>query len=441
VQKFNLRVLLCIILAIMMIAPLAGCNDVSGVGIDAADASTVADFMSQVGYTDADYEDSSEKGAVFLACGTGGRLDRIYEDGTVENIPLPIGEKHLTNLLISKNITFAAGLEGTLVYSQNGTDFQQAQGVGNEHLLGLAQLNSSYYAVTYSGKILSSKDGVTWQTSAELTDKPLISIAASETYLMAVTNDSDIYKSTDGITWTHQNYNEAYRGLSQEQSFTKILNLEETFVILGSPLESPDMPTVMFSYDVGETWSFSTLREINARPPEDFYPIAVNDVQFYSGELLAACNQGRMLTFTDCPTCNLITDAESTVDLRAMAIHEDALLIVGDDFHYEVLEANKLRQNNISPEQAMIEMEYGAVVIDVRTEEEHLAARIPGSILIPVEEIETRLEEMVPEKDSTILFYCVSGKKSQLALETALQLGYQNVFNLGGLSDWPYETE
>jgi rhodanese-related sulfurtransferase len=413
--------------------PLSGCA-----GVSATDA---ADFAVAAGYTAAVYEGKTDKGAAFLACGTGGRLDRIYGDGSVENIPLPVGEKHLTSLLHDEKTTLAAGLSGALVFRQTGGAFQQAEGAGREHILGLAAFNGGYYAATFSGKILFSANGSAWRQAAKPSDKPLTAIAADETRLIAVTTDSDIYKSVDGAAWTSQNYNDTYKGLAVPQTFHKIINLEETFMILGNPLETPGVPSLMLSYDGGETFSFSALREINARPPEEFYPITVNAVQYYAGELLAACDKGRVLTFTDCPTCNLIMDADAFADLRAMAIFEDMLLLAGDGFHFELMDAGKLRQNNIAPEQALIEIDYGATVIDVRTAEEYAAEHIPGSLHIPADEIAARLAQTVPDQTGVILFYCVSGKKSQAALETALQLGYQNAFNLGGLSDWPYETE
>ncbi|HCC35092.1 MAG TPA: hypothetical protein DEQ02_05455 [Ruminococcaceae bacterium] len=48
---------------------------------------------------------------------------------------------------------------------------------------------------------------------------------------------------------------------------------------------------------------------------------------------------------------------------------------------------------------------------------------------------------MVPDKSREIIFYCAAGGRAQTALEQALDLGYETVYNLGGISDWPYEIE
>ena len=117
-----------------------------------------------------------------------------FEDG-IENIPLPVGDKALTKVLITEDLTLVGGESGALVYSRDGKEFKSSKGVGNEHLLGFTQFKGKYYACTYSGIILSSSDGVSWKADKKLSDKPLIAIAASSSYLMAITEDTDIFKS------------------------------------------------------------------------------------------------------------------------------------------------------------------------------------------------------------------------------------------------------
>ena len=56
-------------------------------------------------------------------------------------------------------------------------------------------------------------------------------------------------------------------------------------------------------------------------------------------------------------------------------------------------------------------------------------------------EIEARAESELPEKDQMILVYCRSGRRSKLAAEILVELGYTNIYEFGGIIDWPYETE
>lgn len=82
-----------------------------------------------------------------------------------------------------------------------------------------------------------------------------------------------------------------------------------------------------------------------------------------------------------------------------------------------------------------------AILIDVRTTEEYRERRIPQAILIPVYEVATHFEKRFPQKELNYILYCRSGIRSNHAQEILRSLGYQHVYDLGGIIDWPYETE
>lgn len=82
-----------------------------------------------------------------------------------------------------------------------------------------------------------------------------------------------------------------------------------------------------------------------------------------------------------------------------------------------------------------------AVVIDVRTQSEYLAGHIPGSKLIPVDEIETRFNE-VPREANPILVVCQGGGRSAAACEILSEKGYVNLVNIfDGMGSWPGKRE
>ena len=82
----------------------------------------------------------------------------------------------------------------------------------------------------------------------------------------------------------------------------------------------------------------------------------------------------------------------------------------------------------------------GYVILDVRTQEEYDEAHIDGAILIPDYEIADKAESVLKDKNQLILVYCRSGRRSKLAAEELVKLGYTNVKEFGGIIDWPYET-
>ena len=102
--------------------------------------------------------------------------------------------------------------------------------------------------------------------------------------------------------------------------------------------------------------------------------------------------------------------------------------------------ANSYEQ--ITPEQAKIMMDTKKdyIIIDARTTEEFAEGHIADAIFIPEYEITARAEKELPDKDALILVYCRSGRRSKIASEELVKLGYTNVKEFGGIIDWPYEV-
>ena len=88
----------------------------------------------------------------------------------------------------------------------------------------------------------------------------------------------------------------------------------------------------------------------------------------------------------------------------------------------------------------LMDSESGYIIIDARTQEEYDQGHIPEAILIPEYEIADRAEKELPDKDQLILVYCRSGRRSKIAAEELVKLGYTNVKEFGGIIDWEYET-
>ena len=89
---------------------------------------------------------------------------------------------------------------------------------------------------------------------------------------------------------------------------------------------------------------------------------------------------------------------------------------------------------------ALMDSESGYIIIDARTQEEYDEGHISGAILIPEYEIADRAEMELPDKDQLILVYCRSGRRSKIAAEELVKLGYTNVKEFGGIIDWEYEV-
>ena len=95
----------------------------------------------------------------------------------------------------------------------------------------------------------------------------------------------------------------------------------------------------------------------------------------------------------------------------------------------------------ITAEQAktIMDTEKDYIIIDARTKEEFAEGHIENAILIPEYEIKDRAEKELPDKEQLILVYCRSGRRSKIASEELVKLGYTNVKEFGGIIDWPYD--
>ncbi|MBE6778413.1 MAG: rhodanese-like domain-containing protein [Ruminococcaceae bacterium] len=104
-------------------------------------------------------------------------------------------------------------------------------------------------------------------------------------------------------------------------------------------------------------------------------------------------------------------------------------------------ENSSVTYEQISAEEAkeIMDTEKEYIIIDARTESEFAEGHIEGAILIPEYEIAARAEKELPDKDALLLVYCRSGRRSKLASEELVKLGYTNVKEFGGIIDWPYE--
>ena len=96
-------------------------------------------------------------------------------------------------------------------------------------------------------------------------------------------------------------------------------------------------------------------------------------------------------------------------------------------------------QINGAEAKVLMDRESGYIIIDARTQSEYDEGHIPGAILIPEYEIAQRAENELPDKNQLILVYCRSGRRSKIAAEELVKLGYTNVKEFGGIIDWEYE--
>lgn len=149
-----------------------------------------------------------------------------------------------------------------------------------------------------------------------------------------------------------------------------------------------------------------------------------------------------ILAFGDSLDGKLLIFNALNLDTRKVKIKKEPLCEVCS----EVLEQDESRQDSkksfLCGSISALELksllrgdESEIILLDVRRPEEYLLERIEGSITLPLDELDDRLESL--DKDGSYVLYCRSGARSRLACERMVSAGFRNVKNLtGGYLAW-----
>lgn len=76
-----------------------------------------------------------------------------------------------------------------------------------------------------------------------------------------------------------------------------------------------------------------------------------------------------------------------------------------------------------------------AVLLDVRTSDEYKSGHIEGSLNIELDNIRD-IQKKVKDKNTPLFVHCLSGARSSSAVSLLKSMGYTNVKNIGGISNY-----
>jgi rhodanese-related sulfurtransferase len=107
----------------------------------------------------------------------------------------------------------------------------------------------------------------------------------------------------------------------------------------------------------------------------------------------------------------------------------------------EMIREGRLWRDVEAPEAVALVKAGGLRILDVRTPQETAMGVIPGALLIPIQELERRAEE-IPRDGQRTLVYCAGGGRSSAACEYLSAQGHANLVNLaGGMGAWTGPVE
>ena len=383
-----------------------------------------AGIQEQLGDT---YLDTAAYETAFLAVGTHGRLDLVHTDGTVEALETGTGQA-LLDVAVQGDSALAVGTGGTAVLLEAGESLRLSQTGREAPLTSCVGFQGLWLAGTEQG-LLYTSDLEAWSPAELALEGTVTGLAATDKRCVGVTDAGETFTSTDGRTWSVLDY----AGYYQEPiSFWGIETCGNAFYAFGQDEEGTSRVVTTVE---GGVWSDRGPLATDGAPD----PL-VTALCWDGQQAIASCWGGEALTLPACTECNK-AQRVSESGLSGIACNGGKILLVGEDYSLFWLDTEQARQHNIKPAAALALQQAGAQIIDVRSAEDYARRHIAGSIHIPVADISQQLPQLFPDRTQPLVFYCLSGTRSQTALETALELGYEEVYNLGRMDAWPYAFE
>ena len=90
------------------------------------------------------------------------------------------------------------------------------------------------------------------------------------------------------------------------------------------------------------------------------------------------------------------------------------------------------QNGDITIEELNNKVAQGAILLDVRSNQEYKEGHLQGAINIPDYELRNRVQKEIPKKNQSIVIYCQYVGRSRNAYNMMKNMGYTNISNLTG---------
>lgn len=101
-----------------------------------------------------------------------------------------------------------------------------------------------------------------------------------------------------------------------------------------------------------------------------------------------------------------------------------------------------VRQIDVGQLKSWIDAQQPLLLVDVRQPWEHDTAALPGSVLVPLDQLPDSAGQLQPPEEATVVVYCHHGIRSLSGAAILEQLGFANVVSLkGGIDAWSLRVD
>jgi rhodanese-related sulfurtransferase len=175
------------------------------------------------------------------------------------------------------------------------------------------------------------------------------------------------------------------------------------------------------------------------------FTAVVEDLNVNSAAVTTGDNVGfdkATVYFTEDMDIDFLLETGQTVKITVLPEIRESYPVQVSAVKIELIsEAGMAEYKKITAEDAkkIIDSDERFIVLDVRTKEEYDEGHIKNAVFMPYDETDSLAGSLIPEKDAKLLVYCRTGRRSELAAEALLKMGYTDVSDFGGINDWPYE--
>ncbi len=135
---------------------------------------------------------------------------------------------------------------------------------------------------------------------------------------------------------------------------------------------------------------------------------------------------------------NLIVDVDQAAYFKMKQIGAHPFTVGTMKGEIQVIEYNQPSYQVLSAEEAgRYIKENNPLILDVRTPREYAKGHLENSVLIPVQHLQRRINELGKYQNSPVLIYCATGNRSTVASKILIDAGFTKVLNLKrGIVDW-----
>lgn len=272
--------------------------------------------------------------------------------------------------------------------------------------------------------------GIILDTNKKLSgvSSDLIEKTDSSRTLYAKNENSSIEINGDKIKTDNSElrFNDTY---DADVTFTKLITYNGAFV--GVTKNNSTNETRVVTSVRGNVWTDITPEYFDESDLGVNEAVHINDIISVGDQMYLGCDNGILVTITSCAKCS-VARRVCGFDIEALDYTENVIELYGDNKEANI-ELSEARQYDIKKDAAIALAENGAILVDVRSNEEFTEKSYEGSINVPIDSFEEWLDTITD--DQVIIVYCSFGTRSEKAVKIAEKLGKINIYNLGSIDN------